>query len=448
MAGPAIRAWEMALELSRLHDVMLVTVSGVPIGEVSAPFGLEASTKDRRLREHLRWADVLVTQGTVLTGYPWMLRSRIPIVADLYDPMHLEMLEQSKGLPLRERIRLAATVTDILDVQIRRADFMLCASTKQRDFWLGQLAANGRLNPYTYDADGEVSNLLALVPFGLSSTQPVQQTHGIKGVIPGIASDDEVLIWGGGLYNWFDPITLIRAMALVRQKRPRARLVFMGSGHPNPSVPQMAIAGEARELAEELGLLDSSVFFNDGWVPYEERVNYLLDADLGVSTHRLHLETEFSFRTRILDYLWVGLPMVVTEGDGFADLVKEQNLGIVVPEGDVEALAEAVTSLLSDKNLLASTRNRVVQASRAFQWSRVLLPLVEFCEQPAPAADRREGAAHWPKSRLHALFLSTARHSAVLLPVRRMRHEMHREQLSAFGWLRWKSMRLWNRLRA
>ena len=39
-------------------------------------------------------------------------------------------------------------------------------------------------------------------------------------------------------------------------------------------------------------------------MPYDERADYLLDADVGVSTHFPHIETEFSFRTRILDYLW------------------------------------------------------------------------------------------------------------------------------------------------
>ena len=46
------------------------------------------------------------------------------------------------------------------------------------------------------------------------------------------------------------------------------------------------------------------MFFNEDWVAYDDRQNYLLEADVGVSTHLDHVETEFSFRTRILDYLW------------------------------------------------------------------------------------------------------------------------------------------------
>ncbi len=56
------------------------------------------------------------------------------------------------------------------------------------------------------------------------------------------------------------------------------------------------------------GALGTSVFFNPDWVAYEDRGDYLLEADAGVSTHFAHIETEFAFRTRILDYLWAGLP--------------------------------------------------------------------------------------------------------------------------------------------
>ena len=43
-----------------------------------------------------------------------------------------------------------------------------------------------------------------------------------------------------------------------------------------------------------------------------------------MSTHQPHLETEFSYRTRVVDYLWCGLPVVTTEGDALADLVARQ----------------------------------------------------------------------------------------------------------------------------
>ena len=123
------------------------------------------------------------------------------------------------------------------------------------------------------------------------------------------------------------------------------RLYFLGLAHPNPDVPQMRMVGQLRALVDELGLEGSHVFFNDGWVRHDERADHLRDADVGVSTHLDHIETEFSFRTRILDYLWAGLPIVTTGGDAFADLIERAGAGWVVPPGDVVALETLLARL-------------------------------------------------------------------------------------------------------
>jgi glycosyltransferase involved in cell wall biosynthesis len=149
----------------------------------------------------------------------------------------------------------------------------------------------------------------------------------------------------------------------------------------------MRMAGETMALAEELGLTGTHVFFNTDWVDYEDRANYLLDADLGVSTHFEHVETAFSFRTRILDYLWAGLPIVATDGDTFAGIIREHRLGEVVPPEDVDALAGAIEAVLYGEDR-ADIGARVSEFGRTFTWSHTLQPLVEFCRAPRHAADR------------------------------------------------------------
>ena len=129
------------------------------------------------------------------------------------------------------------------------------------------------------------------------------------------------------------------------------------------------------------------MFFNEGWVDYDDRQNYLLEADIGVSTHLDHVETAFSFRTRILDYLWTCLPIVATGGDTFADLIESKGLGITVPPGDVAALEDALFRLLDDQAASDGCRGRLAEVMPNHTWSRVLAPLVEFCRAPRRAAD-------------------------------------------------------------
>ncbi|MCG2801478.1 MAG: glycosyltransferase [Cellulomonas sp.] len=384
MAGPAIRAREIAAALSPDHEVRLVSVRSA---EITDPRFSVEHVRYNKLRAVTDWADIIVFQGFLLDEAPWLRASRQVLVADVYDPMHLEQLEQARDLGPQGRRAQVQNITRVLNDQLRRADFLLCASEKQRDFWLGQLAGVGRVDPAVYDEDASLSNLIAVAPFGIPDEPPVQRRHALKGTVAGIGPDDKVILWGGGIYNWFDPLTLIRAVGLLHATHPEVRLFFLGTKHPNPGVPTMRVAHEARELAAELSLTDRVVFFNDGWVPYDERADYLLDADVGVSTHFQHVETAFSFRTRILDYMWAGLPIVATEGDTFGELVRERGLGVAVKAEDVEALADALASMLFDSSAAASARAAVEALAADYRWSRTLAPLVEFCRSPRRAAD-------------------------------------------------------------
>src|SRR5438270_1692947 len=384
MAGPGIRAWNMAAALSLQHDVELVTYQTCTI---THPRFTIRRVNEAELRKLEEWCDVLIFQGYLMAHFPFLQNSSKVIVVDIYDPFHLEQLEQARDLGQPERRKAVKGATEAINTQLARGDFFMCASAKQRDFWLGQLSAIGRINPTTYDTDETLESLVTVVPFGLPETAPVHERHVLKGVVPGIGPDDKVILWGGGVYNWFDPLTLLRAVDRLRHRRPDVRLFFLGLRHPNPDVPEMRMAVATRELSEQLGLTGVHVFFNEDWVAYEDRQNYLLESDVGVSTHLDHVETAFSFRTRILDYLWARLPVVATGGDALAELIDTRILGITVPPGDVEALEEALFRVLDDDEFAVLCRKNIDGVAGEFTWTKVLDPLIRFCREPQRAPD-------------------------------------------------------------
>jgi GT2 family glycosyltransferase len=396
MAGPAIRCWEMAKLLSRDHEVVLGTTTPP---QLSHPDFEVMQVNSGRIDDLLERTDLVIFQGFIMFFYPQIAKSDVPVLVDIYDPFHLEGLELRREDAPVERFATARSDTRILNEQLARGDFFVCASEKQRDFWLGQLTGIGRVNPATYDEDMSLRRLLDVAPFGLPSEPPVATRKVLKGVVDGIEPDDFLLLWGGGIYNWFDPLTLIRGLAAVAEELPRIKLFFMGKAHPNPDVPKMRMAEAAHRLARELGLLGTRVFFNEGWVDYEERASYLLEADLGVSTHFEHIETAYSFRTRILDYLWAGLPILATEGDSLSRLTKASGLGLVVPPEDVDAVAEALRRLHDDTELYATCKANVEALAPDMTWERALAPIVEFARRPRRAPDHAEAADEYVSSR-------------------------------------------------
>lgn len=387
MAGAAIRAWNLAEILSAEHDVALVTTSA-HCERRSGYFTVEAAD-ERRLQELEHWAHVIVTQGYSLSVIPALKTSGKIMVVDLYDPFHLEALELSKDQRRWTREETIGQSVRVLNEQILRGDFFMCASEEQRQFWLGHLSALGRLNALTLSRDSTLRRLIDVVPFGLPPEPPRRSAPAIKGIVPGISTDDRVVLWGGGIYNWFDPITLVRAAALMQERTPEVKFYFLGVKHPDPRSKQMSVSLRARALAEELGLLGRQIFFNENWVEYDRRADYLLDADVGISLHLDHVETEFSFRTRILDYIWAGLPIVATDGDAFATIIADSGIGLIVPPEDPPAVVDALSRLCGDFALSSRCRAATQDLRSKFAWPEVTKPLTSFCRDPGPADDRQ-----------------------------------------------------------
>ncbi|MDP2726521.1 MAG: hypothetical protein Q8P59_03160, partial [Dehalococcoidia bacterium] len=388
MAGPGIRYWELARVLARHHQVTLACPNQTDLeghGFRLAPYKRQDPDS---LRPEAQKAEVVLLCGDTLEVFPWLKDSGRPLVVDLYDPFILENLELDQGLSREEQEARQQSGLSVLRGLLKAGDFFICANQRQRDFWLGMMTAWGQITPESYQRDPSLEGLIAVVPFGLPSDAPRHSKSVLKGVWPGIGPQDKVLLWGGGLWDWLDPLTAVRAMAWLRSHREDVRLFFMGTRHPNrEAVPEMRVAVEARRLSQELGLLDKYVFFND-WVPYEERAGYLMESALGLSLHLHLVETRFSSRTRLLDYIWAGLPMVVTGGDPLAELVEAGGLGRVVDFQDVEGVGNAILQLLEQPRLKESLADSFRKTAEPLRWEAACQPLLHFCQKPSFISSR------------------------------------------------------------
>ncbi len=377
MSGPAIRAVEIAKNLASTTRVTLAVPTAPEVevpGVTVATF--EDETDLRRLSES---ADVVLFQGYTLQEYPSLADTSAVLVADLYDPWLFENIELHTGEVMGDAVLRgdAAVLNRIID----ECDFFVCASERQRDYWLGMLSARHRLTQAQYATDPTLRHLIDVVPFGLPDREPERRARVLKGIHPGIAADAKLVLWGGGAWDWFDPLTLVEAWPAVVEQVPDARLWFLGLHLTTDNVKHMRVAHRATVRAAELGLTDTSVFFGD-WVPYDLRESYLLEADLGVTVARDLAETRLSFRTRVLDYLWAGLPVVTTEGDVLSDLVRNERLGTVVPPGDPKALTDALVRLLQNPVQRAEMSQRSRTVAQGFRWSVAVEPLRGVLREP------------------------------------------------------------------
>lgn len=371
MAGPAIRTWEFAKALSTNHRVVLISPNKTDLK--AAEFDL-VSFNDPSCKRHFQDAEILITQRLTVPLAFLTTAHGIKVIIDAYDPSPLELLEYYKNESEGERQKKISSEISSLAFSFKMAHGILCASEKQRDLWIGFLMGQKIISPLLYDRDPSLKDFIGVVPFGISSNKPKKNGAGLKEKL-GLHPDDKVILWGGGIWNWFDPLTLIKAMKIISKERTDIKLVFMGVKPPDPLAPNMSMAQEAMQLARELDLRDRVVFFHQDWVPYNERENFLLDADIGVSTHFDHLETRFSFRTRMLDYVWAELPIVSTEGDAFAELIATHQVGAAVPFQNEQAVAAALLALLENPQQIQQIKSNLSAVGKVFRWESIVAPL-------------------------------------------------------------------------
>jgi glycosyltransferase involved in cell wall biosynthesis len=185
-------------------------------------------------------------------------------------------------------------------------------------------------------------------------------------------------------------VTAVRALARVVATQPNVKLIFPGAKHPNPRLANMhTLNRDAQRVAAELGLLDRAVFFGD-WVPYADWSNLLLECDVALTLHFETLETRLAYRSRVLEYIWAGLPTVAARGDATAELIERRGLGIVVDCQDVEGVAAAILQLLTEPRDRRAPH--FAAARQELTWECAAEPLICFCRAPRPAADRVRGA--------------------------------------------------------
>jgi glycosyltransferase involved in cell wall biosynthesis len=164
------------------------------------------------------------------------------------------------------------------------------------------------------------------------------------------------LLFVGRLVKQKGAVYLLRALAkLDPAVLERVELEVIGSGPEE---------GRLRSLAGELGL-GGLVRFS-GWVPREQIVSRYQSADIFVLP-----SFEEGMANVVLEAMACGNAIITTDIYGNRDLVHDKANGLLIPPADPEALAQALTMLISDLTL----RRRMAEKSRALahrhDWAHV-----------------------------------------------------------------------------
>ncbi|HVR43457.1 MAG TPA: glycosyltransferase [Thermoanaerobaculia bacterium] len=349
MAGPGIRAWHFARELSKRFEVVLVA----RLRE------LDRSTAFDAVEWGTPAARSAMRSAAVVVGQPHreLLAVRHPrAIYDLFDPVVLELDEMIRRRPAM-RLRVHRSLQwGRLAVALRQGWRLIAGAPRQLDFYLGVHAARV----------GDLSSWLGKwieVPFGAERAPAIP---------PAVPAGPPVVVWGGGTWEWLDPQLAVDAVDRLNAVGVPARLLFLGGRHPNHSIAGATLASGPRR---------DWLLRNDQWVPYDERGAWLSCCRASVILHRRTAEAEMSLRTRVFDAIAYGIPVVASRGGWAADLVEQERIGVVVEPESLVSVAGALRRLIEDDAFHASCVSNLENLRPRFAWAVVVRPLAEAIER-------------------------------------------------------------------
>ncbi|MFA5808951.1 MAG: glycosyltransferase family 4 protein [Thermoleophilia bacterium] len=151
-----------------------------------------------------------------------------------------------------------------------------------------------------------------------------------------------------------------RAMVSVGQGDRSLGLLVAG----DPEAPGME---KYEQLIKELGL-GHSVSLHVGHIPVADVQIYLKASDALVLPYR-----ESSTSGIVHLAMGFGKPVIASDVGGLAETVSEASAGLIVPPGDVEALAQAMKSLAVDEEIRRRIQSGREKAEPLFSWDKIAI---------------------------------------------------------------------------
>ncbi len=158
---------------------------------------------------------------------------------------------------------------------------------------------------------------------------------------------------------------LVRAFAHVRQSVPAARLHILGSGD---------FRSELERLCAALGIADCTTFF--GYVTEEQKVQLLSEAHCVVNP-----SMKEGWGITNIEANACGTPVISADVPGLRDSVLNGSSGLLYPYGNVDALAGAVRSVLTDTPLRQQLSEGAVAWAKRFDWNTSAQLMIDRCQE-------------------------------------------------------------------
>ena len=166
----------------------------------------------------------------------------------------------------------------------------------------------------------------------------------------------------------FELKTLLEVIYKVSRYMPAARWLIVGKGY-------FAEEKKLAQMARRRGVANKLIFV--GWVPQRELPYYFEAANVALHLYQDTIINRTKCSVKLLDLMSAGVPVVATNVGQNAEYIVHRDTGLLVPPGDVNAIANTLVTVLNVQALqYVLGRAAARHVNRVFKWDN-LVKLVE-----------------------------------------------------------------------
>jgi len=105
-------------------------------------------------------------------------------------------------------------------------------------------------------------------------------------------------------------------------------------------------------------------------VPYEQLLDWTASADIGLTLlpPDYSLSIRWCLPNKLFEYLMAGLPILSSQLDAVAEVIKTYEVGQIAPSLEPAAIAATITRMMADRSMLQQMRANALRAAQKFCW--------------------------------------------------------------------------------
>jgi len=311
--------------------------------------------------------------------YTTRLKTDRPVWMDIYGDMIT--IQQAYCYRVRANRGMPTTVQFMRDI-LQSGDIFSVCGEPQRHMLVGELAMTGRLNHQSFGY--EFTRVILPGSPELPPQPQDQRRPGAPGKL-GLAPDDFVVLWCGGYNTWTDVDTLFQALEWAMARDPKLHYVSVGDS--TYSSPETA-------YTRLLSLIERSRYRGryhmQGWQPWQDIPEYYRESHVGLNIDAMHYETVYGTRTRLVEMIAAGLPVITTEGTELSYLLRQAGAALTFEVGRPDQLASQLLRMGREEGLREAMSGAALRSARSlFSFATTTQPLRSWVESPVLSPDRR-----------------------------------------------------------